>query len=118
MEGFLESLQHELRRFNIQVKIIEPGVINTDFYGRSMDILENADLHDYQEYSSKVTKNILSGSSKGSHPDVVAKTIYKAATDNKKKLRYLSGKSKELAILRKIFPYRISTFLVRKIMEN
>ena len=36
VEGFSESLQYELRPFNIRVKIIEPGVINTNFLGRSM----------------------------------------------------------------------------------
>jgi NAD(P)-dependent dehydrogenase (short-subunit alcohol dehydrogenase family) len=31
LEGFSESLHYELRQFNIRVKIIEPGVIKTDF---------------------------------------------------------------------------------------
>jgi NADP-dependent 3-hydroxy acid dehydrogenase YdfG len=34
VEGFSESLQYELEQFNIRVKIIEPGPIKTDFYGR------------------------------------------------------------------------------------
>ncbi|MCL2318378.1 MAG: SDR family oxidoreductase, partial [Methanomassiliicoccaceae archaeon] len=33
VEGFSEALRYELRPFNIRVKIIEPGVIKTDFYG-------------------------------------------------------------------------------------
>src|SRR5262249_25648147 len=37
VEGYSESLQHELLPFNIRVKIIEPGPIKTDFYDRSMD---------------------------------------------------------------------------------
>ncbi len=31
IEGFMESLQYELRAFNIKVKNIEPGAIKTDF---------------------------------------------------------------------------------------
>jgi len=31
VEGFSESLQFELRKFNIKVKNIEPGIIKTDF---------------------------------------------------------------------------------------
>jgi NAD(P)-dependent dehydrogenase (short-subunit alcohol dehydrogenase family) len=33
VEGFTESLDFELRPFNIRVKLIEPGPIKTDFYG-------------------------------------------------------------------------------------
>jgi NAD(P)-dependent dehydrogenase (short-subunit alcohol dehydrogenase family) len=38
VEGFSESLQHELVPFNIRIKIVEPGPVKTDFYNRSMDI--------------------------------------------------------------------------------
>jgi short-subunit dehydrogenase len=40
VEGFSEALQFELRPFNIRVKIIEPGIINTDFYDRSKDVMK------------------------------------------------------------------------------
>ncbi len=35
VEGFSEALQYELKPLNIKVKMIEPGVIKTDFYDRS-----------------------------------------------------------------------------------
>jgi short-subunit dehydrogenase len=35
IEGFSESLQYELEPFGLRVKLIEPGPIKTDFYGRS-----------------------------------------------------------------------------------
>jgi NADP-dependent 3-hydroxy acid dehydrogenase YdfG len=59
VEGFSESLQYEVRPFNIKVKIIEPGVIKTDFYGRSMTIAEDKGLKEYQDYSKKVTSNLV-----------------------------------------------------------
>ena len=37
VEGFSESLQFELRQFNIHMKIVEPGPIRTEFYDRSYD---------------------------------------------------------------------------------
>ena len=37
VEGFSEALHFELRPFNIRVRIIEPGFILTNFYGRSME---------------------------------------------------------------------------------
>ena len=35
VEGFSEALQYEVSDFNIQIKMIEPGPIKTDFYRRS-----------------------------------------------------------------------------------
>jgi NAD(P)-dependent dehydrogenase (short-subunit alcohol dehydrogenase family) len=40
LEGFSEALQYELKPLNIKVKVIEPGVIKTDFYNRSMDVVD------------------------------------------------------------------------------
>lgn len=118
VEGFSESLQHELRQFNIRVKVIEPGVIHTDFYGRSMTILQNPDIHVYDPYVKKVCENIIRNSLKGSTPDGVAKTIYRAATDNKTKLRYPTGKSKELTLLGRLLPQKTFAPLVRGAMEK
>ena len=117
IEGFSESLQYELRRFNIRVKIIEPGVIKTDFYGRSMALLHDENIEDYELYYKKVVSNVLKNVEKGSTPAGVAKTIYKAATDGTKKLRYPTGNSKELIYLYQALPNKIYNWLIRNIME-
>lgn len=117
VEGFSESLQYELRPFSIKVKIIEPGVINTDFYGRSMTIMGNPKIKEYDAYSNKVISNLIRNGKKGSSPQGVAETIYKAANDNRNKMRYPTGKSKNLVVLRKVLPYRLFSFLIRNAME-
>lgn len=118
VEGFSESLQYELAPFHIKVKIIEPGVIKTDFYGRSMTMAKDKGQMEYESYVQRVVKNIIKHGEKGTNPYEVAKTIYKAATDNTKKLRYITGNSKELVILRRLVPQRIFNFIVRSIMEK
>ena len=118
VEGVSEALQYELRPFNIRVKIIEPGVIKTDFYGRSMTIAHNNRLTEYEPYSQKVINNLLKNGEKGSAPEEVAKTIYKAAESNTKKLRYPTGNSKEMIYLRKILPFKIFNALVRSSIEK
>lgn len=40
VEGFTESLQYELAQFNIQMKLVEPGPIVTEFYGRSRQFVK------------------------------------------------------------------------------
>lgn len=122
MEGFSESIQYELAPFNIRVKIIEPGVIETDFFGRSMTITKNDGLTEYESYTKRVFKNILGSGNESktnrSSPKGVAETIYKAATDNRKRLRYPTGNSKELVQIRKMLPYNIYASLTKSIMEK
>ncbi|MDH6364172.1 short-subunit dehydrogenase [Enterococcus sp. PF1-24] len=118
VEGFSESLQYELQPFNVQVKIIEPGVIKTNFYGRSMTMVNSENIEDYKSYSEKVMKNILKNGEKGSEPFGVAETIYKASTDNRKKLRYPTGNSKNLTTLRSLLPKGIFISTIKKVMEK
>lgn len=118
VEGFSESLQYELRPFNIRVKIIEPGVIKTDFYGRSMTKLETESLQDYATYAQRVMRNILQSGAHGSSPAGVAKTIFRAATDNSSRLRYPTGKTKEIIYLRALVPVRLFMALIRGVMER
>jgi NAD(P)-dependent dehydrogenase (short-subunit alcohol dehydrogenase family) len=110
VEGFSEDLQFELRPFNIKVKIIEPGFINTDFYGRSKDVMKKNELVAYDTPVERMVRfeEYLMKKGWSSLPDVVAKTIYKAATDGTWKLRYPSGRfSGSFLGLRKILPERI-----------
>lgn len=74
VEGFSESLQYELRAFNIKIKIVEPGVIETDFYGRSMDTFQdnNVETHDGYLQSSKKKMGSMKGSKHGRIPAFVS----------------------------------------------
>jgi len=118
LEGFSEALHYELRQFNIRVKIIEPGIIKTDFLGRSKTVLHDETLTDYQEYSERVMKNLLSNGEKGSPPEIVAETIFKAATDNSKKMRYRVGRMKSITTMRRLLPFRLYTRMMRGAIEK
>ena len=105
LEGFTEALQYELRQFNIKVKMIEPAAIKTEFHGRSLKVFKNDSVQGYE----KMEKNILNGMKKRNQkapgPKVVAKTIFKAATDGSQKLRYPTGKGAGAVLFaRKLLP--------------
>lgn len=117
VEGFSESLQYELRPFNICVKMIEPGTIKTEFCGRSMTIVNGKDLPEYRTYANKVIRNLIKNGNSGSAPSSVAQTIYRAATDGKRKMRYTTGKMKEMIMLRKILPVSLYQKIVGMILE-
>ncbi|AKG20013.1 SDR family oxidoreductase [Calothrix sp. 336/3] len=102
IEGFSESLQYELAPWNIRVKLIEPGQIRTDFGGRSLDVPPPTGISAYDTNFQKMIQLTESTYKLGATPDVVAKTIYRAATDNSKRLRY--PVAAPILILRKILP--------------
>jgi NAD(P)-dependent dehydrogenase (short-subunit alcohol dehydrogenase family) len=115
VEGFSESLQHELLAFNIRVKIVEPGPIKTDFYERSAERTSNPDFPAYDEFSDRILTKLNQIGTTGALPEVVAKTIYKASTDNSWKLRYPADPiAKQLLFIRKLFPDFLFTKIVRQ----
>jgi short-subunit dehydrogenase len=116
VEGFSESLQHELLAFNIRVKVIEPGPIKTDFYDRSADRSHNSDFPEYDAFSDRVLGKLDEVGTTGASPEVVAKTIYRASTDNSWKLRYPADPlAKQLLLLRKLLPDFLFTKIVRQL---
>lgn len=97
VEGLSESLSFELSEIGTKVKMIEPGVINTNFAGSSFDLNIDPALTEYKAFTDKVLKAFESGAD-GSEPILVAETIYKAATDGTDQLRYIAGPDAEQII--------------------
>ncbi|MEC8809681.1 MAG: SDR family oxidoreductase [Pseudomonadota bacterium] len=106
VEGFSDSLAFELSSFNIRVKIIEPGTIRTEFWGRSTDRENQTGVDVYADYSNKVLGFIDGTAAKiSSQPQAVAKAILAAATDGRKKLRYVVGHDARFTLtVRKLLP--------------
>ncbi len=120
VEGFAESLHYELKPFNIKVKNVEPGAIKTDFYDRSMDLFKKEGLTAYDAYEQIAYKNSQAEGANAPGPELVAKTIFKAANDNNYRLRYVSGNAKTsvFMFLHKILPLSWFMQLVRGVVEK
>ena len=86
VEGLSEALSFEMDVIGVKVKIVEPGVINTDFGGRSFDFNNDESLEEYQG----IVHAFASGGSsmESSEPSVVAEVVYEAVTDGTDQLRY------------------------------
>jgi NAD(P)-dependent dehydrogenase (short-subunit alcohol dehydrogenase family) len=119
VEGFSESLQYELRQFDIKVKIIEPGPIKTDFYGRSITVAKQVGLTAYDKYTESILPQMDRAGTTGSPPLVTAKVIYRAATDGTWKLRYpAGGNAGFLLALRKLVPDAWFAGIMRRSLER
>ena len=91
VEGLSEALHFEMESIGVRVKIVEPGMIRTDFGGRSFDMTNDESMTEYQELVGKLFASFGSADENASEPAVVAEVIYRAATDGTKTLRYTAG---------------------------
>lgn len=116
VEGFSEALYHELKQFGIKVRLIEPGIIHTDFYGRSMTKISGQNLNEYEIISAKIEKAMKFNMKFGMHPETVAKVIYKAAAAKGGRLRYTAGiDAAALTFLRAVLPDAVLLPIIRRI---
>lgn len=91
VEGLSESLHFELEPLGIKVKIVEPGMIATDFGGRSFDFVNDESVEDYQGVVQKLMGTWAGGDLQSSEPVVVSEVIWNAVTDGTDTLRYRAG---------------------------
>lgn len=103
VEGFSESLQYEVEPFGIRVKIIEPGPIRTDFFGRSLEIMRRAGFTAYDAFVDRAMPNLQRAGENGADPAETAAVIVRAATDGSARIRYQSN-TKGLLLLRRLLP--------------
>lgn len=89
VEGITASLQYELNPLGINVKIVEPGAIATDFATRSLDLNMNESLTEYNKTITDFMTAMQSVAGSGIMPDNVAKTIDNAIHSDQ--LRHLVG---------------------------
>ena len=95
VEGLSEALHYEVEAFGVRVKIVEPGMIKTDFGGRSFDFCNDASLTEYQGTVQKLFAHWGKVGSNPSDPRLVAEVIWEAAHDETGALRFRAGADAE-----------------------
>lgn len=102
LEGYSESLDHELRTRGVRVVVIEPYVTKTPF---DANLLEpDAKLEEYGPTRVALNKRYLEVIAAGDAPEAVAEVVLEAANAARPKLRYPVGRVATLQLLRRFAP--------------
>lgn len=92
VEGLSDSLRMELKEFGIDVVVVEPGAIKTEWASIARDkMLQTSGNTAYAALAHKHSAMFAKADKMGSDPVVIAKTIRKAATASRPKTRYIAG---------------------------
>ena len=110
LEGWSDTLRLEVKPFGIDVVIIEPGIIYTEFGDVAVKpMMERSGHTAYRPLALKMEKAMQrSYTPKGSTPpENLAKVIVRAALVSRPRTRYVAGKMARLSICsRKLLPDR------------
>src|SRR4249920_1138278 len=103
IEGYSESLDHELRTRGIRVSVIEPAYTKTPFDANFLE--PDAKLDEYREVRAAVNQRVKEVMATAELPGVVADVVLKAASAARPKLRYTAGGlASRLRLLRRFAP--------------
>jgi NAD(P)-dependent dehydrogenase (short-subunit alcohol dehydrogenase family) len=116
LEGYSESLDHELRTLGIRVVLVEPGVTRTSFEENITKPDRLLPIYDSERLRMEALMRKLIEA--GDAPDVVAATVVKAATDTVPRRRYTAGKhAGQVRFLRRFLPEAMVDKSLRKFNE-
>lgn len=111
LEGWSDCLRLELSPFGIDVIIIEPGIIMTEFADVMMEpLLKRSGNGPYGNLANFLAQSAddAYNKGKGTKPEVVAKVISKAIKASKPKTRYAVGSmAKPMMFIKKWFGDRL-----------
>lgn len=114
IEGWSESVDHEVREHGVRVLLVEPAYTKTSFEANA--VRSDGPLPAYAEQREVFDRVIATAMEGGDDPATVAKVVVAAATDAKPRLRYTAGSTAgRVSTLRRLVPARAFDKQIRKL---
>ncbi len=120
LEGLSDCLRLEVKDFGIDVVVIEPGGIKTEWEGIAIENLTKVSGSTaYKDLAQMVANLFAAAYKQASSPDVIAKVIEKAVRAKKPKTRYAAGAGARLILfVREVLSDRAFDRLVLGFMKR
>src|SRR5437763_622107 len=113
VEGYSESLDHELRTRGIRVSVVEPAYTKTQFDANFLE--PDAKIEEYREVRAAVAKRRKEVMAAADDPTVVADVVLQAASAVRSKRRYTAGPlAARLRLVRRFAPAGLVDAGIRK----
>lgn len=116
LEGYSESLDHEVRAEGVRVLLVQPAYTRTGFEGNALESDVPMEVYAVRrEVSSRV---LAAAMEEGDHPEVVGRAVVVAATDKRPRLRYTAGTTAgRVSALRRVVPARAFDAQIRRLNQ-
>jgi short-subunit dehydrogenase len=109
LEALSDTMRMEVEKFGIDVVVIEPGGVKTEWGGIAMDnLMKISNNGVYKPMAEQLVKSMATIEDKVPEPIVIAELVRKAIDAKRPKTRYSGGYMAGLALfMRKILPDRV-----------
>lgn len=102
VEGYTETLDHEIRRFGLRALLVQPAYTKTKLSGNTRSAKITLDV--YAEERRRLTDTAQQSIEHGDDPRMVADAVFQALTAESPGLRYPVGKGVGLSRMRRFVP--------------
>ncbi len=125
LEALTDSLRLELQQWGIEVSIIEPGVVATPIWEKSLqeghelrEMLPDAAVDLYRPMIELVLSKAEKRTTTGISPEIVAQWVYHALIANPPRTRYIIGQDALIQVaMSKVMPDRLRDKLIAQKMR-
>lgn len=119
IEGFSESLRHEMAPFNIHVVLVEPGSYRTSIWEKGLADIPTAPDSPYQASLEKILSYSRKSAVSAPDPQEVADLITAIVHKRTPRLRYAIGEGSMILIwARKLLPWRVLEWVIGRAIRS
>jgi NAD(P)-dependent dehydrogenase (short-subunit alcohol dehydrogenase family) len=116
LEGYSESLDHEIRGSGVRVVLVEPAYTRTSFEGNVYQADQQLEV--YQSARANAEGVLRDEMKTADTPELVASAVVKASTDANPHRRYTAGRTaRQVSLLRRFVPASAFDRSLRKQMR-
>jgi len=102
VEGYTETLDHEVRRFGVRALLVQPAYTRTKLNGNTKTAKISLDA--YADERKRLTEGAQQNIERGDDPRMVAEAVWNALTAKSPRLRYPVSKGVALSRMRRFVP--------------